>query len=103
GQLKLPAVQVLKSAPALPFFAAMDKALLNFLVCPVSGAALQPADAEMLTRVNTAIAAGEARYVDGSQVESLLDEALLTVDGHTLYRIDDGIPMMLPDRGIEAP
>lgn len=80
----------------------MDKRLLDILVCPVTGAALAPADEQTLANINKAIDAGEARYADGSTVETQLKEALLTADGTTLYRIDDGIPMMLPDSGIEV-
>lgn len=80
----------------------MDKRLLDILVCPVSGAALAPADADTLAGVNAAIEAGAARHADGSAVDEPLQDALLTADGSTLYRIDDGIPMMLPDRGIEV-
>lgn len=81
----------------------MDKKLLDILVCPVSGAALTLADADMINRANIAINTGAARHADGSMVDQPLEQALLTSDGNTLYRIDDGIPMMLPDRGIEAP
>lgn len=79
----------------------MDKRLLDIMVCPVSGAALAPADADTLAHVNATIAAGEAFHADGSVVLEPLEQGLLTVDGATLYRIQDGIPMMLPDHGIE--
>lgn len=79
----------------------MDKRLLDIMVCPVSGAALAPADADTLTRVNAAIAAGEIFHADGSAVADPLEQGLLTVDGATLYRIQDGIPMMVPGHGIE--
>lgn len=78
----------------------MDKRLLDIMVCPVSGAALAPADADTLARVNTAIEAGEAYYADGSAVTTALQQGLLTVDGVTLYPVNDGIPMMVPDLGI---
>lgn len=81
----------------------MDKSLLDILVCPVSGAALTLADAKTLTRANDAIRAGNARHADGSPVYAPLEQALLTDDGATLYRIDDDIPLMLPDLGIEMP
>lgn len=80
----------------------MDKKLLDVLVCPVTGAALAPANEDTLARVNTTIEAGEARHADGSPVEQILEQALITSDNATLYRIDDGIPMMLPDRAIEV-
>lgn len=78
----------------------MDKRLLDIMVCPVSGAALAPADADTLARVNTAIEAGEAFHADGSVVTTALHQGLLTVDGATLYPVNDGIPMMMPDLGI---
>jgi uncharacterized protein YbaR (Trm112 family) len=31
-----------------------------------------------------------------------LQEGLITEDGQTIYRIDDGIPVMLIDKGIPA-
>lgn len=79
----------------------MDKKLLDILVCPVSGAALSLADADTLNRANAAIRAGKARHADGSAVYAPLDQALQTDDGATLYRIEDDIPMMLPDQGVE--
>lgn len=79
----------------------MDKKLLDILVCPVSGAAVSLADTQTLARLNDSIDAGRARYVDDSVVEGRLDAALVTADGTTAYRIDDDIPVMLPERGIE--
>ena len=29
-----------------------------------------------------------------------VDEALVTTDGKVIYRVDDGIPVMLPEQGI---
>jgi len=80
----------------------MDKKLLDILVCPVSGAALSLADDAILTRTNAAIEAGTAQHADGSPVTVPLHQALLTDDGSTLYRIEDGIPQMLPEHGIEV-
>ncbi|MES1924445.1 Trm112 family protein [Salinisphaera sp. T31B1] len=79
----------------------MDKKLLDILVCPVTGAPVTLADAELLAQANRRIAAGDLRHSDGSPVEDALSGALVTRDGGTLYAIHDGIPMMLPERGIE--
>lgn len=79
----------------------MDKKLLDILVCPVTGATVSMADADTVTRFNAAVENGELHYVDGSAVETPIHEALVTADRATLYRVDDGIPMMLPERGIE--
>jgi uncharacterized protein YbaR (Trm112 family) len=38
--------------------------------------------------------------VAGAAVSQRLDEALVTTDRKVLYRIEDGIPVMLPEEGI---
>lgn len=81
----------------------MDKQLLDILVCPVSGAALSMADHEALAAVNAEIDNGQARYADQSPVAERVQAMLVTRDGRLGYRIDDGIPIMLPERGIGLP
>ena len=81
----------------------VDKKLLDILVCPVSGAAVSLADTQTLARLNEAIEAGQARYADDSMVEQRVDAVLVTADGATAYRVDDDIPVMLPERGIALP
>ena len=81
----------------------MDKQLLDILVCPVSGASLSMADAGTLAAVNAEIDQGRATYADDSHVDQRIQALLVTRDGLTGYRIDDGIPIMLPERGIALP
>ena len=38
--------------------------------------------------------------MDGAVVSSPLEEALVTTDGRTVYRVDEGIPIMLEDFAI---
>ena len=78
----------------------MDRKLLDILVCPVTGAAVEQLADEALADLNSAIADGRLSYADGERVEQPLTTALRTVDGHTAYRVDDGIAVMLPERGI---
>lgn len=78
----------------------MDKKLLDILVCPATGAALELLDAQRCEQVNAKIQSGVARYSDGSKVDTPLEAGLRTSDGYTIYRIDNGIPVMLPERGI---
>ena len=40
--------------------------------------------------------------VDKHLLEEPLEEALITEDGRTLYRVSDGIPVMLEEQGISA-
>ena len=46
------------------------------------------------------VKAGAVRYLDGSTVAEALDDALITENGTSVYRVDDGIPVMLEERGI---
>ncbi len=74
--------------------------LLRILCCPRTKTPVEPLAADRLARLNAGVAAGAVRYADGSQVEQPLAEGLATVDGGTVYRIDEGIPVMLMDRAI---
>lgn len=74
--------------------------LLDILCCPVSHEALRPLERKRLKLLNAAIEAGELRYVDDSPVEGPLGEALITRDGKVVYAVDEGVPVLLPDRGI---
>jgi hypothetical protein len=51
--------------------------------------------------MNARIEASGIRHADGSPVTERLEAALITADHATAYRIDDGIPVMLPERGID--
>ncbi len=81
----------------------MDKQLLEILVCPVTGLSLSPAEPNEIDALNTAIDNGSAEYADGSAVSERVAALLVTRDRATGYRIDDGIPIMLPERGIALP
>lgn len=77
----------------------LDKRLLEILRCPASGEALQPATSAQLASINRAIAAGAALRGDGTPASTALDAALCTTSGR-VYRIDDGIPVMLVSESI---
>lgn len=78
----------------------MDKRLLDILCCPVSQTPLRPLQRDELDRLNRAIEAGGIDTVAGSPVKVPITEALVTVDGKVIYRVEDGIPVMLPEEGI---
>jgi uncharacterized protein YbaR (Trm112 family) len=80
----------------------ISEELLEILCCPKSKTPVQLLSEEALKKFNEAVAAGTLVYEDGSQVEKPLQEALITTDGKTLYRIDDDIPVMLVERAIAA-
>ncbi len=74
--------------------------LLDILCCPVSHEPLLPLSRGKLKNLNSAIAAGDIQYVDGAKVESELAGALVTRDSKVVYPVEDGIPVLLPERGI---
>jgi uncharacterized protein len=79
---------------------AIDRRLLDILCCPVSRRPLKPLRREQLGWVNQRIAAGTVLTVDGRPLEAPLGDALVTDDGHVIYRIEDDIPVLLPEEGI---
>ncbi|MGI8561461.1 MAG: Trm112 family protein [Luteimonas sp.] len=78
----------------------MDRKLLDILVCPASRQPLALLDKAGLEALNGAIAAGNVARVDGSAQADAVREALVTDDRRTVYRIDDGIPVLLVEEGI---
>ena len=78
----------------------IDPKLLEILVCPITKVSVNVLGKQKLTAINRAIAEGHVRQMDGEKVEEPLDEALVTRDGRTVYRVDDGIPVMLEDLAI---
>ncbi|MFT3762122.1 MAG: Trm112 family protein [Pseudoxanthomonas sp.] len=78
----------------------MDRKLLDILCCPVSRqplALLEPAGLEALNR---AISADAVKRIDDAPQRDALREALVTRDRKTVYRVDDGIPVLLVEEGI---
>lgn len=78
----------------------MDRKLLDLLVCPASRQPLAQLDAAGLEALNAAIAAGHVHRVGGDAQTGALREALVTRDGRTAYRVDDGIPVLLAEEGL---
>ena len=78
----------------------MDKRLLDILCCPVSKTPVRLLGKAELEALNQAIAAGQVNTVAGTAVRERVDSALITTDHKVIYRVDDGIPVMLPEEGI---
>jgi uncharacterized protein len=74
--------------------------LLDILCCPVSHEPLLPLSGKKLTALNRAISEGQVQYVDHEPVTSPLKAALITRNHKVVYAIEDGIPVLLPERGI---
>ncbi|WP_202841103.1 Trm112 family protein [Luteimonas saliphila] len=78
----------------------MDRKLLDLLVCPASRQPLALLGKAGLAALNAAAAAGTLRRVDDTPEPGPLREALVTHDHRLVYRIDDGIPVLLVEEGI---
>lgn len=78
----------------------MDRKLLDILVCPASRQPLQLLDKAGLAALNGAVAGDGLRRVDDSPQTATLGAALVTQDRKIVYRIDDGIPVLLVEEGI---
>ena len=78
----------------------VDPKLLEILVCPITRVSVRILGKQKLSVLNRAIAEGGVKHFGGTAVDVPLDEALVTTDGRTVYRIDDGIPVMLEDLAI---
>lgn len=78
----------------------IDKELMDILCCPKTKVDIQQLESADLTSLNAKIEQGLIKYSDGKPVDEPLSEGLVTVDLKTIYRIDDGIPVMLIDMGI---
>ena len=78
----------------------MDRKLLDLLVCPATRQPLALLDKPGLEALNRAIAASSVKRADDAPQTETIREALITRDRKTLYRIDDGIPVLLIEEGI---
>jgi uncharacterized protein len=78
----------------------MDKRLLDILCCPVSKTPVRPLSKRELDALNDAIVAGKVVSVAGVALHDRVAEGLITTDRKVIYRVEDGIPVMLPEEGI---
>ena len=78
----------------------MDRKLLDILCCPASKQPLSLLNKAELEALNAAIAQGGLARIDGSRQDAPVREGLITRDHQTVYRIDDGIPVLLAEDAI---
>ena len=80
----------------------MDKHRLDILCCPQTRTPVRLARRDELEAINRGIRNGGVQTVSGTATHVELQEALITRDGKTIYRIEDGIPVMLADEAIST-
>ena len=78
----------------------MDRKLLDILCCPITKQPLALLNKGELAALNEAIAEGGLKRADDSVQDAPIREGLITRDHQVIYRIDDGIPVLLGDEGI---
>lgn len=74
--------------------------LLEIIVCPETHQPLRIASDDEVRDWNARIAKGELKTVGGVAVKEPLQEALVREAGDLIYRIQDGIPVLLSTEGI---
>jgi len=80
----------------------IDGKLLEILCCPVTKSPVIKLTASQLKKLNEEISKGEVHLVSGEVITEPLQEGLITESSKTIYRVDDGIPVMLEEQGINT-
>ena len=78
----------------------MDRKLLDILCCPATRQPLSLLDTRGIDSLNHAIAAGGVQRVDQTPQTTPLRQALVTQDRKRVYRVEDGIPVLLAEEAI---
>ena len=78
----------------------VDGKLLEILCCPVSKTPLIILSQAKLEKLNSAIEAGDALFIDGKKVTASLQEGLITENGKVIYAVQNDIPVLLEEQGI---
>ena len=81
---------------------AIDPKLLHILRCPVTKQKLKAANEQELELLNQMVATNSLQHSDGSPVDEAVAAALVTENRQTVYKITNGIPVMLEDQSIPA-
>jgi len=87
---------------AAKHFMALDKRLLDILCCPSSKQPLLPLQSTQRERINAAISKDGLPTGAGETTRDVIQDGLITRDGKTVYRIDDGIPVLLAEEALDV-
>ncbi|MEX0374091.1 Trm112 family protein [Spiribacter pallidus] len=79
---------------------AIDRKLLDVICCPVTKQPVRQLSGEERDALNGKIRDGDVAYQDDTPVDIPLDEGLITLNEERVYRVDDGVPVMLEERAI---
>ena len=79
----------------------IDPELLEILACPETKQPVRLAEAELVERLNGAIAERRLKNREGQVVTEPIQAGLVREDGNIVYPVRDDIPVMLVGEGIE--
>ena len=79
---------------------AIDRKLLEILVCPITKQPVSMLSQARLEQVNGLIEEGKLHTVGGVKLDKPLEQALITKNGSTLYPVNGNIPVMLEAQSI---
>lgn len=79
----------------------LDQSLLKILACPETKQSVSLADADFLSKINSAINAGTVMNKAQQKVAQPLEAALIREDGKCCYPVREDIPVMLIEEAIE--
>lgn len=80
---------------------ALDPELLEILACPETKEPVELASAELVSRLNQKIQAGELTNRGGRLIQDPVTNLLVRQDGKVAFLVRDGIPIMLIEESIE--
>lgn len=78
----------------------INEELIKILCCPKTKKPVRILPEDKLAVVNRLITEGKIKDAEGNIVDQQLQGGLITEDDLTIYRIDEGIPVMLIPSGI---
>lgn len=81
---------------------AIDGKLLEILCCPVTKSPVNRLSQRQLDALNELMQQQAVHYVSGERITEVLQDGLITQSAGTIYRIDDDIPVMLEEMGINT-
>ena len=75
--------------------------LLDILVCPETKANLSLAEDGLIAELNQKLDKGELVNKAGNKIDAKFEAGLVREDKKVLYRIENDIPIMLIEEGVE--
>ncbi|MDY0982107.1 MULTISPECIES: Trm112 family protein [Stenotrophomonas] len=80
----------------------MDRKVIDLLCAPRTAQRLSLLDSKGLDALNRAIGVGTVTNLEGTPLVQPVREALLTQDRKQIFRVNDGIPVLLPEEAIDT-